>query len=78
MQLVGVCIAMVLIDRLGRRPLLLWGSAVSCAAMVALAAADALSSEVLLLAGMCAFITAFSISWAGTFWVLMSEVWPSG
>ena len=75
-QLVGVCTAMMLIDRLGRRPLLLWGSAISCAAMVALAAADVLSNEYLLLAAMCAFITAFSVSWASTFWVLMSEVGP--
>lgn len=74
LQLMGVCAALLLIDRVGRRPLLIWGSAICCAAMLVLAAADALSSAVLLLAAMCAFIAAFSVSWAGAFWVLMSEM----
>ena len=58
-QLVGVCTALLLIDRLGRRPLLIGGSAVCCLAMLAIAAADAAADVPLLLAGMCTFIVAF-------------------
>ena len=35
---------------------------------------DAVHSAVLVVAAMCAFIVAFSASWAGVFWVLMSEI----
>lgn len=35
---------------------------------------DAVHSTVLVVAAMCAFIVAFSMSWAGVFWVLMSEI----
>ncbi len=58
-QLVGVCAALLLIDRLGRRPLLVAGSAVCCLAMLAIAAGDASADAMLLLGGMCTFIAAF-------------------
>lgn len=72
-KLVGVSLAFLLVDSLGRRPLLLGGSLGCAAALGALVAADALSSVPFLLAGMCCFVLAFSISWAGVFWVLLSE-----
>lgn len=72
--MVGVVTALILVDRVGRRPLLLVGSAVSTAAMTALAMSDAVHSAVLVVAAMSAFIVAFSASWAGVFWVLMSEM----
>lgn len=58
-QLIAVCTALLLIDRLGRRPLLIGGSAVCCLSMLAIAAADASADVSLLLAGMCTFIAAF-------------------
>ncbi len=73
-QVAGVVGAMLLIDRVGRRPLLLAGSAVTAGAMTVLAMSDAVHSAALVLAAMCAFIVAFSMSWAGVFWVLMSEI----
>ena len=33
-----------------------------------LSIADAMGSSMLVLASMCAFIVAFSLSWAGVFW----------
>ena len=54
-----MCTALLLIDRLGRRPLLVAGSAVCCLAMLAIAAGDATADAMLLLAGMCTFIVAF-------------------
>ena len=65
-QLVGVGAALLLIDRLGRRPLLIGGSAACCLSMLAIAAADASADVVLLLAGMCSFIVAFRHALAPT------------
>ena len=58
-QLVGVGTALLLIDRLGRRPLLIGGSAACCLSMLVIAAGDASADVLLLLAGMCSFIVAF-------------------
>jgi MFS family permease len=74
LQLIGVSVAFFLVDSLGRRPLLLWGSIGCTSALVVLMAADAAHSTWLLLLGMCSFVLSFSLSWAGVFWVLLSEV----
>ena len=55
----GVGTALLLIDRLGRRPLLIGGSAACCLSMLVIAAADASADVYLLLTGMCGFIVAF-------------------
>ena len=69
--------ALVLVDRCGRRPLLI-GGALACggalAGMTAVAAgaagsADLQSRRWLLELCMCGFAFCFSISWAGLFWV---------
>lgn len=63
-----------LIDSAGRRPLLMYGSLACGAAMFMLAGGLALDSLWLSVAAMCLYILAFSTSWAGVFWVLMSEL----
>lgn len=73
-KVVGVMAAMLLIDRIGRKPLLLMGSTVSTVAVTVLAMSDTVHSAWLVVGAMCAFIVAFSASWAGVFWVLMSEL----
>lgn len=119
-KLAGVALSFCLVDSLGRRPLLVWGSAGCALALAALAAADWLAIRACLVAAMCAFIFAFrlseerdvvwsapegvwvgcvhiagprlaacividptppdlisapcSASWAGVFWVLLSEL----
>lgn len=73
-KLLGVVVSFFLVDTAGRRPLLLWGSAGAAAAMIVLAIADGLSITPLLVVGMCLFIFSFSVSWAGVFWVLLSEL----
>lgn len=72
--MLGVMLSFFLVDSLGRRPLLLWGSLGCSLSLVALAAADWLASQTFLVASMCSFIFAFSVSWAGVFWVLLSEL----
>jgi len=74
MQIVGVCLSVYLIDTAGRRPLLIWGGSISALAMVLLAAADYLVRPLLVVIAMCLFIAAFSMSYAGVFWVLVSEI----
>ncbi len=51
--------ALLLIDTVGRRPLLLVGSGVTAVAMVVIAASDYMDSWLLELAAMCAFMLAF-------------------
>lgn len=77
-KLAGVVIAFFLIDSVGRRPLLLWGSLGSALSLAILIPADWKESHALLVVGMCLFIFSFSISWAGVFWVLLSESFSMG
>ena len=73
-KLLGVSASMFLVDRAGRRTLLLVGSHAAAAAMAGVAiaydAGDAFGS----LLCMCVFMLAFSASWAGVFWVVLSEL----
>eukprot|EP00887_Chlorella_sp_A99_P007343 scaffold2.g7343.t1 len=73
-KLAGVALSFLLVDSLGRRPLLLWGSAGCAAALCGLVAADWAGANGAIVGGMCAFIFAFALSWAGVFWVLISEL----
>lgn len=69
-----LCAGILLIDRVGRRPLLLTGSGGCAVCMFSLAAAVWLMSPLWTLASMCGYILLFSACWAGVFWVVCSEV----
>jgi hypothetical protein len=73
-KLAGVAVSMFAVDRVGRKPLLVLGSFGSGVAMVFLSVAYAARSAALVVAAMCAFMFAFSASWAGVFWVIVSEL----
>ena len=73
-KLAGVAASMLLVDRVGRRFLLVSGSLGTAASMVALAAAYAAANTFACLLAMCAFMLCFSASWAGVFWVVASEL----
>ncbi|MBP2471669.1 sugar porter (SP) family MFS transporter [Crossiella equi] len=74
--------AMRLIDRVGRRPLLLWGALGMCAAMVLLAAVNlaGLANGPLLLGltllGIAVYIASFAVSWGPVQWVALPELFP--
>ena len=74
MQLAGIFASVALVDRAGRRPLLIAGSFMSAGGMMLLAAADAYHTAALALLSMCIFLLGFSVSYAGVFWVIVSEV----
>ncbi|WP_330461047.1 sugar porter family MFS transporter [Streptomyces sp. NBC_00820] len=75
--------AMRLIDRRGRRPLLLWGSVGMCAGMVVLAAVNLtpLGHGPLLapltLFGVALYVAAFAASWGPVQWVMLPELFPT-
>ena len=65
---------MLLIDTAGRRPLLIWGGSSAALSMVLLAVADHMAKPVFVVIAMSLFIASFSLSYAGVFWVLISEI----
>jgi hypothetical protein len=77
-KLVGVGCGVVLVDALGRRPLLIHGSVFGAASLLVLAVAyeseDAAFASLL---AMCFFMLAFSVSWAGVFWVVVAELFDA-
>lgn len=74
MQIVGIVVSVFLVDSVGRRPLLVYGSAGCTVALVGLTGALWASMPSMALTFMCLFVLSFSVSHAGVFWVLVSEV----
>ncbi|WP_342249161.1 sugar porter family MFS transporter [Sphingomonas sp. OTU376] len=78
-NLVFTILALFLIDRFGRRPLMFIGSVV-CAVMLFLVGwqlESAAPDGTLILLGLLGFIAAFAMSQGAVIWVLISEVFPS-
>jgi MFS transporter, SP family, arabinose:H+ symporter len=78
-NLVFTVIAMMLIDRLGRRPLLMLGTAGIALSMGLLAWGfrGAAMEPVLVLIGVLAFVASFAVSLGPIMWVLLSEIFPN-
>ncbi|KAF6262111.1 major facilitator superfamily domain-containing protein [Scenedesmus sp. NREL 46B-D3] len=77
-KVLGVCAAVLLVDAWGRRPLLAWGGIGCGASLFAAGAALTLRSVPLFVLSLCLFMFAFSISWAGLYWVVVSELFSMG
>ena len=69
----GVVASIVLVDSVGRRPLLLYGAIASGFGLVLASFGYSMSSLGWTLVGICAFILAFSASFASVFWVIVGE-----
>lgn len=69
--------AMMLVDRLGRRPLLIAGSAAMAVSLAVVIGAALADWPYVALAGLCAYIVAFALSLGPLPYVLMSELFPS-
>lgn len=74
MQGMGVWVSILLVDQVGRRPLLVWGSLGCCLGMLVVALGVTFLASWLVLLGMAIYMFAFSCSHAGVFWVVISEI----
>lgn len=78
-NLLFTALALFLIDRFGRKPLLFVGSIVCAAALLLVGwqLERAAPDGTLILAGLLVFIAAFAVSQGAVIWVFISEVFPS-
>ncbi len=69
--------AILVVDRLGRRPLLVVGSVLMVAGLSAVVFANATGNETAGLLGLCLYIAAFAVSLGPLPYVMMSELFPA-
>jgi sugar porter (SP) family MFS transporter len=80
LNVLATVVAVVLVDRVGRRPLLLWGVGgivLSLGATGALFAIGPANAGVLLLIVLLVYIASFAIGMGPVFWLLAQEVFPT-
>ena len=72
------CLGIALVDRLGRKPLLIIGSVVQAVALTTVAIAFAGKSQgVLVLVAVLVYVGAFAFSLGPVTWVVLSEIFPT-
>jgi SP family arabinose:H+ symporter-like MFS transporter len=80
-NLIATVVAMLLIDRVGRRPLFIFGSAGIAVSLLVTAyglrAAGGELSSAWVLAGLLGFVAFFAVSLGPGLWVLLSEIFPN-
>lgn len=78
-NLVFTCVAILLIDRLGRRPLLLFGTAGIALSLLTMAFGFRAGGkpEAAVLWGVLGFVASFAVSLGPVMWVLFSEIFPN-
>ncbi len=79
-NVIGTVIAILLLDRVGRRPLLLVGCVGMAIALVAMGIVFQIgpnNAGVLILIGLLVYIIAFAIGMGPVFWLLSSELFPT-
>ena len=77
-NLIFTVVAIVTVDKLGRKPLQIIGALVMAVAMLALGSAFALQIKgVVALLCMLLYIAGFAVSWGPVVWVLLSEIFPN-
>ncbi|QAY76641.1 sugar porter family MFS transporter [Sphingosinicella sp. BN140058] len=77
-NLAATMVGLSLIDRVGRKPLLMTGAAGTCAALAGVAAIYASGrGEILLLPMLVLFILFFALSQGAVIWVYLSEIFPT-
>jgi SP family xylose:H+ symportor-like MFS transporter len=77
-NLIFTVVAIVSVDKLGRKPLQIIGALVMAVAMFALGGAFAFQIKgVVALLCMLLYIAGFAVSWGPVVWVLLSEIFPN-
>jgi len=74
----GVVVGIAVVNKIGRRPLLGFGGAISAVFMFLVAVGAAYKSAALLLIGICGFIFVFVATWGNGYWVVVTEVTAAG
>ena len=74
-------VAIRLLDRAGRRPLLLWGSALMAVALTSLAIVFATNTDsgagsAIAILGLMLYVGAFAVSLGPVFWLMNGEIYP--
>jgi SP family xylose:H+ symportor-like MFS transporter len=84
-------VATVTVDRVGRKPLLIWGAVIMAVAMITLGtlfnihavsatvggAAGSASASYIAIGAVVVYIIGFSFSWGPVTWVMLSEIFPN-
>lgn len=82
MNVVATLPAFYLIDRLGRRPLLIWGAVFMTIFQLIVAicgvtiSVDNLAGQRVLVAFVCLYIASFALTWGTVAWVVNAEIFP--
>jgi SP family xylose:H+ symportor-like MFS transporter len=77
-NLLATMVVVLIIDRVGRKPLLIFGALTMGISMVALGALfRAENTGVLGLVAMCCYMAGFGISFGPVIWILMWEIFPA-
>jgi sugar porter (SP) family MFS transporter len=78
-NLVFTVLAMTLIDKIGRKPLLYFGSVATAIALlvVAVQLESARPDGTIVLIGLLGYVAAFAVSQGAVIWVFISEIFPS-
>lgn len=77
-NLIFTVVAIVTVDKLGRKPLQIIGALVMAVAMIALGCTFALQVKgIVALLCMLLYIAGFAVSWGPVTWVLLSEIFPN-
>ncbi len=77
-SVVGVCIALFLIDRVGRLPLMKWGTLgciLSMGAVGYIVSSDTFGYSAIV--ALCMYTLCFQVSWGCTCWTIISEIFPN-
>lgn len=77
-KVTGVVVGIMIVDKMGRRPLLGGGGILSAAFMFLVAVGAAYTNVALLLIGICGFIFVFVATWGNGYWVIVTEVTAAG
>lgn len=80
-NLIAVLVAIWIVDRVGRRPLLLYGAVALCLGMACMGLPQLLGAphaaqNTLAILGNVVFTVAFSLTWGPVLWVMLSEIFP--
>lgn len=77
-KVVGVVAGLLVVNTVGRRPLLACGSTLSALAIVMMSAGVTSKSILTITLGMCTFVFVFCATWGIGYWVVVTEVTASG